>query len=342
MLVKKLHAEFRRQLSGLNTLALPAVADCFFDAATENELESALQQCATKGVSPLILGGGSNIVFSGKRIPLCIRIASQGIRTISKTSERITLAVSAGVNWNSLVDYCLTSGYFGLENLALIPGSVGAAPVQNIGAYGVELDQFVERVHFRWIENGVRQSYSADQCGFGYRDSIFKRQLRDKVVITEVEFNLLLKSRVNIEYSALRQELGELSQPSAAQVRDAVVAIRRRKLPDPDQLPNAGSFFKNPIVSKQQMQSLLEHFSNVVYYPTASSEKFKLAAAWLVDQAGWRGVREKHVGVHQEQALVLVNHDKGNGEELLELAERIQSSVYAQFGVELEIEPRIY
>lgn len=340
--MKKLHAEFDRQLSDLNTLALPAVAECFFETTTESELESALQQCATKGEPPLILGGGSNIVFSGKPIPLCIRIASQGVRTISKTSGRITLAVSAGVNWNSLVDYCLTSGYYGLENLALIPGSVGAAPVQNIGAYGVELDQFVERVHFRWIENGARQSYTAQQCEFGYRDSIFKRQLRDKVVITEVEFGLRLQSQVNIEYAALRQELGEISRPTAAQVRNAVVAIRRRKLPDPEQLPNAGSFFKNPIISKRQMQGLCEHFSNVVYYPTESSDEFKLAAAWLVDQAGWRGVRERHVGVHQEQALVLVNHDRANGGELLELATRIQRSVYAKFAVELEIEPRIY
>ncbi|MEM8499049.1 MAG: UDP-N-acetylmuramate dehydrogenase [Pseudomonadota bacterium] len=340
--MNKLRAEFDRQLSDLNTLGLPAVAECFFDTTTDSDLESALQQCATKGDSPLILGGGSNIVFSGKPIPRCIRIASQGIRTISKESDRITLAVSSGVNWNGLVDYCIKSGYFGLENLALIPGSVGAAPVQNIGAYGVELDQFVERVHFRWIENGARQSYSAEQCEFGYRDSVFKRQLHGKVVITEVEFSLLLQSQVNIEYEALRQELGELSQPSAAQVRNAVVAIRRRKLPDPQQLPNAGSFFKNPIVSKQQMQGLLEHFSNVAYYPTESSDQFKLAAGWLVDQAGWRGYREQHVGVHQEQALVLVNHDKANGTELLELATRIQRSVYAKFAVELEIEPRIY
>ncbi len=340
--MKKLRAELDRQLSGLNTLALPAVAELFFATSTDSELESALQHCANEGELPLVLGGGSNIVFSGKPIPACIHIASQGIRTLSQSSEHICLLVSAGVNWNDFVEYCLATGYYGLENLALIPGSVGAAPVQNIGAYGVELDQFVKRVHFRWIENGVAQSYTSEQCEFAYRDSVFKRELRDKVVITGVEFSLSLNSKINTEYAALRRELGDLSNPTPVQVRDAVVAIRRRKLPDPKLMPNAGSFFKNPIVSKRHMQTISEHFSNVVYYPTPSSEEFKIAAGWLVEQAGWRGVKEEHVGVHQEQALVLVNHDNARGSALLALAERIQSSVIARFGVELEIEPRIY
>lgn len=340
--MKKLHAEHDRQLRDLNTLALPAVAELFFDTRTEDELVLALQHCSNIGELPLILGGGSNIVLSGKSIPACIRIASQGIRVLSKTSEHVVLTVSAGVNWNDLVEHCLHAGFYGLENLALIPGSVGAAPVQNIGAYGVELDQFVERVHCRWIENGTRQSYNAEQCEFGYRDSVFKRQLRDKVVITDVDLRLALFGSVNIEYAALQQELGKLLDPSPAQLRDAVVAIRRRKLPDPDTLPNAGSFFKNPIVSRQKMQNLREHYSKVVYYPTASSDEFKLAAGWLVDQAGWRGFNAGNVGVHQEQALVLVNHNHAAGLELLELAARIQDSVMALFGVELEIEPRIY
>lgn len=340
--MKKLHPERNRQLRELNTLALPAVAELFFEVRTESELAFALQHCSEIGTVPLILGGGSNLVLSGKNVAACIRVALQGIHVFSQDSAHIVVSVSAGVNWNDLVDHCLAAGYYGLENLALIPGSVGAAPVQNIGAYGVELDQFVERVHFRWIDNGRQQSYSAEQCEFGYRDSIFKRQLRDKVVITGVEFKLRLSSAVNIEYAALQSELSGISDLSPLQVRDAVVAIRRRKLPDTDVLPNAGSFFKNPIVSTQKLNQLREHFSNVVCYPTAANDEFKIAAGWLLDQAGWRGVKEAHVGVHQEQALVLVNHRQGDGAELLELAARIQRSIHDSYGLELEIEPRIY
>lgn len=341
-MVKKLRAEQDQQLRELNTLALPAVAERYFMASSADELKSALQQCVNLGEPPLILGGGSNIVFSGEPIPACIHMASQGIRPVSQTQDRIILSVSAGVNWNHLVEKCLVAGYHGLENLALIPGSVGAAPVQNIGAYGVELEQFVECVHFRWIESGECERYTAEQCEFGYRDSIFKQQLRDKAVITNVELSLPLHGNVNIEYDALRQELGDVSSPSPSQVRDAVVAIRRRKLPDPGAIPNAGSFFKNPVVSKQKLQRLREHFSSVVYYPTASTNEYKIAAGWLLDDAGWRGVTEDNVGVHQEQALVLVNHNKASGAELLDLASRIQRSILARFGVQLEIEPRIY
>ncbi len=340
--MKTLQTEYDQPLASFNTLALPAVAKLFFDTSNEDQLVAALEHCSNIGEIPLILGGGSNIVLSGKPIPVCVRIASRGIRVLSKSADRVIVRVSAGVNWNDLVEHCLAAGYYGLENLALIPGSVGAAPVQNIGAYGVELNQFVERVHFRWIESGKAQNYSAAQCEFGYRDSVFKRQLNDKVVITAVDFSLRLHSEVNIEYAALRQELGDLLTPSPAQVRDAVVAIRRRKLPDPDSLPNAGSFFKNPVVSKKTMQRLCEHYSNVVYYPTSSSDEFKVAAGWLLDQAGWRGVQEDRVGVHREQALVLVNHNNAQGAELLDLAARIQSSILALFGIDLEIEPRIY
>lgn len=326
-----------------NTLAVPAVADYFVSVQNDEELREALAFAKAEKLPLLILGGGSNIVLRADFPGLVIHIKTRGITVVAENDECVWLNVAAGENWHGFVEYTLGHGYYGLENLSLIPGSVGAAPIQNIGAYGVELkDVFAELTALN-IQSGVMVTFTQDSCQFGYRDSIFKQSLKDQYVITSVTFKLGKIPKLNLQYPALRAALADIPEHDIfpEQVSAAVISIRQSKLPDPQHIPNAGSFFKNPIIPVEQFELLKQRFPGLVSYPVDSST-VKLAAGWLIDQAGWRGRDVDGVKVHQDQALVLTNPGKLEGKLILQLADKVVASVKDRFGVVLEMEPRVY
>lgn len=330
-------------LKGYNTLALQARAQAFVCVHSDTELLAALTYARALKLPVVPLGEGSNMVLVGDINALVLHQKTRGIEVLERGADSVTLCVAAGERWHDLVRWTLENGYYGLENLALIPGMVGAAPIQNIGAYGVELRASLLQVQARNISDSQVIMLSNEDCQFGYRDSIFKRQLRDQLVITAVTFRLSLRPDVNVTYPALASYFDAYAHieitPKA--VFEAVISIRSAKLPDPAVIPNAGSFFKNPVLESLAATKLLESHPAMPNFAQQDG-KVKLSAAWLIDQCGWKGVRRDSVGVHQQHALVLVNYGKGSGERLLALAEDIAASVETTFGLRLEIEPRVY
>lgn len=361
--------DIQQQVSLLNynTLALPSKAEHFCEITSETELCEALAWAREKQLSITLLGGGSNVVLAGDLAGLVIHIAILGVELVtgeevpSESYQRI-VRVGAGENWHQLVLYTLKQGWYGLENLSLIPGLTGAAPIQNIGAYGVELSDRFHSLEAIDLSSGESITMTLSDCQFGYRDSFFKGAGRDQYAITAINLLLSSKSDLCLEYPALKtyletksleresleteglegKRLGNKSIASVTpkQVSDAVCEIRRTKLPDPKDIANAGSFFKNPVISSEQMKVLQKQYPKLVSYDQPNGSK-KLAAGWLVEQAGWKGVEQSGVGVHNKQALVLVNY-QGTGQALLSLAGDIQASVAEKFGITLEIEPRVY
>lgn len=326
-----------------NTLAVPAVANYFVSVQNEEDLKEAIAFAKAEDLPILVLGGGSNIVLRADFPGLVIHMKTRGLQVIDEDEESVWLKVSAGENWHALVEFTLNNGFYGLENLSLIPGSVGAAPIQNIGAYGVELkDVFAELTAINII-SGLPVTFTKESCRFGYRDSIFKQSLKDQYIISSVTFKLSKTPQLNLTYPALRDAFANLAEHeiSPQQVSAAVIAIRQSKLPDPLRIPNVGSFFKNPVISDTQFQSLKKEFPMIVSYPV-NSVTVKLAAGWLLDQTGWRGVEVEGVKIHPEQALVLTNPGKRSGKFVLSVAEKMVESVEEKFGVELEMEPRVY
>ncbi|MBW7470139.1 UDP-N-acetylmuramate dehydrogenase [Marinobacter sp. M216] len=328
------------QLGDLNTLHVPAVARFYWEVEDADGLKEALAWAANHSASVLILGGGSNLVFNGDFNGLVIRICVRGRYWEHARNHEATLVLGGGENWHEAVLYAAGAGYRGIENLALIPGTAGAAPVQNIGAYGVELCDTLESVTALDRRTGEVVRLSNNECRFAYRDSLFK-QSPGRYAIIEVRLRLSRDKPLQLGYRDLEEYLGERprSELSATDVAEAVMAIRRRKLPDPDLIPNAGSFFKNPVVPSAEYKSLQSTYPDIVGYK--QPQGVKLAAAWLIDQCGWKGFRNGRVGVHNRQALVLINHSGGTGRDILELAGKIRETVRAKFGVELEMEPGV-
>ncbi len=326
-----------------NTLALPATAEALAVVHGEEDLREAFAWAAARQLPVLPLGSGSNVVLSGNLKALVVCLATTGREILRQGDESIVLGVAAGEAWHPLVEWCLEQGYFGLENLALIPGTVGAAPIQNIGAYGVELQSFVERVHALRIDTGEPLVLSGQDCEFAYRDSVFKHRLRDALIITRVDLRLSRQPDVRADYPTLARALDQsgIGAPTPRDVFDAVVDIRSSRLPDPAREPNAGSFFKNPRLPIAAAQELAGRFPGLPLYPHGSGEA-KLPAGWLIEHCGWKGYRDGAVGVHPQHALVIVNYGGGDGKAVLALAERIADSVSERFAVALEIEPRVY
>ena len=323
-----------------NTLRLPARAEWCASVGTPAELAEALAFARSRALPVCVLGGGSNVVLR-ERIPGCVLLMRmQGEDVLEHGGAVVRLRVAAGTCWHDFVLACHARGWYGLENLALIPGTVGAAPVQNIGAYGVELAAFVEEVGAVDRATGERCTFTRADCRFAYRHSIFKGELAERTVITDVTFRLPLDAAVQADYPALRAALDGAADPTPAEVLRAVLAIRRQRLPDPQRLPNVGSFFHNPVLERARFESLRTRHPDVVHW--ADGERVKLAAAWLVEQAGGKAMREGAARVHERQALVLVNDGDATATEVLELARRIAAAVAARFGVELRIEPAIY
>ena len=327
-------------LKKLNTLSVSATARYYMDVASLNDLRRALAWAQDNGYKTLVLGSGSNLVFAGNFDGLVIRmqIAARSWEQVDETGA--TLVLGAGENWHDAVLYAAGAGYRGIENLALIPGTAGAAPVQNIGAYGVELCDTLISVTALDRDSNELVCLDNTQCGFAYRDSLFKRS-PGRYIITGIKLRLSRTKPLQLGYRDLEDYLGDAVSPEldALTVAEAVMAIRRRKLPDPEMIPNAGSFFKNPVVSADKHSQLQAAHPDVVGYPQNGT--VKLAAAWLIDQSGWKGYRNALVGVHNRQALVLINHSGGAGSDVLKLASEIRQSVQERFGVNLEMEPGI-
>lgn len=328
-----------QNLRKLHTFGLDFQCRYFTEATTLSELQSALSFAKESFFPFLILGGGSNLLpikdFNG----LVIRIANKGIVLLEETSDTVLIGVEAGENWHELVMQCLEKSWFGIENLSLIPGSVGAAPMQNIGAYGVEVKQVIEQVHYYDLESGSMKFLSNEQCRFGYRESIFKQELKDKAVIWQVDFRLSKQPAAKMEYGDIKAVLDGkgLLDPTPKDVSDAVIQIRQSKLPDPAQIGNAGSFFKNPVVDVAKYNVLKENYPGAPSYP-AGDGLVKIPAGWLIEKAGWKGKTIGNYGVHARQALVLVNYGGAKGSDIYQLAKDIQADVLAKFGVELQME----
>ncbi len=326
-----------------NTLALVASAEHFVEVTSEAELQQAIAIADREGWPITVLGAGSNVVLAGGVPGLVVHMAIKGIDTLGEDSGRVTVRIGAGENWHQFVQTALARGWYGLENLSLIPGTVGAAPVQNIGAYGVELSEYLVSVDVVDLATGESSTLDRNACKFGYRDSVFKGRLKNRVVIFAVTLSLPTVPCLKLDYPSLKQKLANYSPRdiTPALVSETVCAIRSSKLPDPKVTPNVGSFFKNPVVTAHQAQQLHKQHAEMVVFPAEQAGHLKLAAGWLIEQAGWKGRVLGNVGVHPKQALVLVNRGGASGEELLALASRIQESVVEKFGVQLEIEPRI-
>lgn len=335
-----LHSE---QLQRYNTLALEGRARALVRVGSDAQLAEALAWAAGTGLAVVPLGEGSNVVIAGDLDAMVLRVDTRGVEVLEDRGDDVALRVAAGASWHSLVQWTLRHGLYGLENLALIPGTVGAAPIQNIGAYGVELAPLVRQVHCVSAVGGEACALAGPACRFGYRDSIFKHELQDQLVITAVELQLSRRARVQVDYPALARALQErgVDRPTPQAVFEAVVDIRRTRLPDPAQVPNAGSFFKNPVLPGEQARALASRFPGLPEYPQADGA-VKLPAAWLIDYCGWKGHRADGLGIHPEHALVIVNYGNNSGAALLTLAAQVADSVRDTFGVALEIEPRIY
>ncbi|WP_339738722.1 UDP-N-acetylmuramate dehydrogenase [uncultured Sunxiuqinia sp.] len=328
-------------LKNYNTFGVEAKSRYFFEFTELEDLTEFLQaNTSWKDESFFLLGGGSNLLFVNNFDGLIIHPNVPGVQVVHETRNQVWLEVGAGEDWDRFVDYCVKSEYYGLENLSLIPGTVGAAPVQNIGAYGVEVKDFVDTVNGFDLESMSTYSIPAEQCRFAYRNSIFKQELKNRFVVTSVVFRLEKFPEFKLDYGTLKAEVEARGELHPIHVREAVMAIRQSKLPDPAELGNAGSFFKNPVVDHELAGQLKAEFPEMPSYP-AEDGKTKLVAAWLIEQCGWKGFREGDAGVHKLQALVLVNYGQATGQELFLLSQKIKASVVEKFGVELEPEANI-
>ena len=329
-------------LEQLNTLRIATQSEQLINITDIDQLKNIFLNHDAYPHPFLILGSGSNLVLSQDFPGTVLHIQIKGIEIISEDTDTVTLSISAGEVWDQLVGYCVDKGYYGLENLSGIPGTVGAAPVQNIGAYGVELEQLLVSVDAMEISTGEMRTLLHKQCEFGYRDSVFKSRLAGHYVITGVKLTLQKnpRSTTNLNYKGLESEFEKrgLIDPDPSTVRGAIKEIRYSKLPDLSVLPNAGSFFKNPIITEDNYIQLLEKYPEIISFDLGGGQ-IKLAASWMIEKAGWKGFREGDAGVFEQHALIIVNHGQATGSEILTLAGRIQNSVFNKFGVPLEIEP---
>lgn len=327
------------QLKPFNTFGLEATAKYFIEVSSIEQLQEILQSPDYQSTDRLILGGGSNMLLTKDFEGLVIKIAIKGFEVVHENDDNIWIKAGAGLVWHDLVMHCVNQNYAGMENLSLIPGTVGAAPMQNIGAYGIEIKEVFEELEAYEIATGEIRTFDKVTCNFGYRESIFKHEAKGKYVILNVTFKLNKKPTFHVEYGAIKDTLAEMgvTEMSIKVISDAVIHIRQSKLPNPAEIGNAGSFFKNPEIPNSQFDILKTQFPMIPSYPVNESTT-KVPAGWLIEQAGWKGRRFGNVGVHAKQALVLVNYGGGKGEEIKDLSQKIQASVKEKFGIELSVE----
>ena len=330
-------------LKPFNTFGISAIARYFCVVSSIEEVKELLQSEIYKQEKHLIVGGGSNLLFKSDFDGLIIKSELKGIEVLEETETNIIIKVQSGEMWHDLVMKCIANQWGGIENLSLIPGTVGAAPIQNIGAYGVEVKDVIKEVEGLDLTTGELMVFTNSECSFGYRDSIFKHHLKEKIFISSITLSLTKKNHLyNTSYGAISETLKAMNihDVSIEAISKAVIQIRKSKLPDPTQLGNAGSFFKNPSITITHFESLKKAFANIPGYPSVNQE-VKVPAGWLIEQCGWKGKRMNHVGVHAQQALVLVNYGNGNGNEIFDLAQQIISSVRQKFYITLTPEVNI-
>lgn len=329
-------------LQSYNTFGINVVAKYFATFTTVDELQALLTDTQAKDKQRLILGGGSNILFTNNFDGIVLKNELKGIELVQEDADFFYVKAQAGEHWHSFVLYCIAHNYAGVENLSLIPGNVGASPMQNIGAYGVEIkDVFAELEAYHINDNSI-VTFSLADCAFGYRESVFKRKYKEQFVILNVTYKLRRKPLLNTAYGAIEQELAKMNvtEPTIQAISQAVINIRSSKLPNPKEIGNAGSFFKNPAIPNEQFTTLQKQFPAIVGYPFNEQET-KLAAGWLIEQCGWKGFRKGDAGCHAKQALVLVNYGNATGQEVYDLSSMIVKSVQEKFGVQLEREVNI-
>lgn len=324
-----------------NSFGVDAKSRLFISFTSEIELRFILESEVYSNNKTFILGEGSNILLTQDFDGLMIHNRIKGICILEENKQYVLVEVGAGVNWHEFVTWSVNRELSGVENLSLIPGTVGASPVQNIGAYGMEVKDTITKVHALKIQNKETKIFSNKDCDFEYRSSIFKGALKDKTIITKVEFKLLKTAINNTSYGDIEQELKTLNiKPSPKNISNAVINIRNRKLPNPSELGNSGSFFKNPIVSSSRFKSLKKIFPKIVGYKISEQET-KIAAGWLIEDAGLKGHRDGEAGVHKNQALVLVNYGKASGKDIINLAQKIQNIIAKRYGINIKPEVNI-
>jgi len=331
-------------LKPYNTFGIDVKTKYFCEIRSDDELQELIATDLFKNEKKLILGGGSNVLFTRNFDGLLILNSIQGIEIVEETEEKITLKASSGERWHSLVMNCVKHNWGGIENLSLIPGTVGAAPMQNIGAYGVEVSEVITKVEAIELTTGEIKMFTREECKFGYRESIFKNTAKEKYFISSVTLTLCKKNyHINISYGAISDILKQMnvSQPTIQSVSEAVIKIRTEKLPDTTTLGNAGSFFKNPEIGEKLFEKIKSEYPVIPHY-TAANQQVKVPAGWLIEQCGWKGKKFDRIGVHATQALVLVNYGDANGEEIFQLAMKIIQSVREKFSITLTPEVNIF
>ena len=327
-------------LQSYNSFGFDAVAKYFIEINDIQQLESLIENDIFNQEKHLILSGGNNVLFQNDVFDgFVVYINTKGIEIVQENENEVVVHAQAGEDWPDFVRFCVEKGWHGLENLAHIPGKVGAAPVQNIGAYGMELKDSFLQCEAVEIATGKKRIFTKNECRFGYRESVFKNELKGQFVITSVDFLLKKNAPLHLDYGNIKAYLEQngIENPTLQQLHDAICAIRDAKLPDVKQIGSAGSFFKNPVVERAQFEVLQKEYPNMPHYDEPNG-KVKVPAGWLIEQAGWKGWRNAHVGVYEKQALVLVHYGGGKGQDIVELARKIQESVEAKFGIRISPE----
>lgn len=332
--------EANADLSNMNTFKIKAVCRHLIRFTDESTLPGILKSIVAYDGPVMFLGGGSNVLFTGDYPGMVVKVENRGMEIIDEDNDYVYIRAAAGEQWDNLVEYAVDRGYGGLENLSMIPGTVGSSPIQNIGAYGAELKDVFYMLEAVSVRTGEFREFYRNECQFDYRFSVFKGVYKGIYLILSVIFKLSKRPVLNLSYAAVEQEMYRLNLPfNIASVRKAVISIRQSKLPDPEVTGNAGSFFKNPVIEEGEFRKMLSLYPDLRYFST--TEGYKLAAGWLIESCGWKGYREEFAGVHHKQALVLVNHGDASGMQLKQLAMRIKDSVYDRYGVVLEPEVNI-
>lgn len=328
-------------LKPYNTFGIEEKTNYFSQFTTVEELKEFILDAQFKSMPKLILGGGSNILLTKTFEGLVLQNKLNGITIEKEDDDFVWVKSMAGEDWHKLVLFAIENDFGGIENLSLIPGSVGAAPMQNIGAYGVEIKDVFHELEAMDIDTGHEVRFTKKRCRFGYRESVFKNVFKDKYIITSITLKLTKKPVLNTKYGAIQEELKNVKHPNIKHVSDAIIKIRQSKLPDPKEIGNSGSFFKNPVISIEKFEKLKANFPEVANYPI-NKKTIKIAAGWLIDQAGWKGKKIGNYGVHENQALVLVNYGGANGKDIYNLSEEIMLDIKKKFDIQLEREVNIF
>ena len=323
-----------------NTFGIDAYCRLFIEYSDISELKDALKKVKEMHVPMLHIGGGSNLLFTKDYEGVVLHAGSKNIKIIKETEDNIYIEADAGVVWDEFVEWTIKHGSFGLENLSLIPGEVGASAVQNIGAYGIEVCQYIDRVKTLEVATEKYHEFKNEECNYGYRHSIFKGELYGKHIVTSVVYKLSKEFTPHLEYGALKTQLEKhnlnAKDITAQQLRKLIIDIRNEKLPNPNDIGSAGSFFMNPIVSEEKFVALYQQYPTIPHYPAKNG--IKLSAGWLIDQAGWKGKKFKNAGVYEKQALVLVNNGGATGDDVVQLAQSIQKDILEKFGINIKPE----